>query len=145
MAEQITTIGPTVDPVRMMMLKHIVGFLTPVYSEHLENGRTMHAFADRDDFQRIQDGYACGDCLSAFDTYMEVCPACGLARRDAARVDKTPEEWDQFHQEHLHGGVTGRANTADEAFRRVAADRDIDQAKLSSLRPNSAARKHRHG
>lgn len=141
MGEQAAPLSPVNDPIRAMLMQHIVGFIDPVFTEELPNGRHMHALADRDDFKRIMEGYACGECLAKFDCYMEICPACGLSRADAAKVDKTPGEWDAFHQEHLHGGVTGAPNTFEQMMDAQRADVDVETVALSRLRPGSAKRR----
>ena len=123
-------------------LAAVVGFLTPVYSQDLPNGRQMHAMGSRADFDKIETGYACGGCLAVFNTFVQVCPVCGVQRGELSN-QQHPREWDDFYSEHLNGGVTGRANTPHDMLARVAADKDIDQAKLSSLRENSVWRKTR--
>lgn len=127
------------------ILKPLVrGFLTPIYSELQPNGRHIHAF-DRPSYEKVMAGYACGECCAEFDTFMDFCPVCGLSREQSSKRDVMPEGWQDFYNEHLYGGVTGRANTPDEFLRTMAADKDVDQAKLSSLRSNSTWRKHKHG
>lgn len=135
MAETDQTISPVKDPVRAMMLNHVIGFGTPVYSQDLPNGRTMHALNDPDLFQQINEGYACGQCLARFDTYMQVCPVCGLNREKAAEVQTTPDDWNAFYDEHLNGTGKTKTRTPDEFFTDLAADRDVDQTTISALKP----------
>lgn len=125
-------------------LAAVTGFLTPAFTEELPNGRHMHAMSSRTDFDRIETGYACANCLATFASFVELCPVCGVHRGELSG-QQTPRDWDAYWLEHLNGGVTGRPNTSEDMLRRVAADSDIDQAKLSSLRQGSAWRKHRHG
>lgn len=119
----------------------IVGWHTPIFTE-LQGNRHVHAL-NREAFDEVMAGYCCGECLARFNTYQQICPVCGLDREQSSRFDPQPEGWQDYWNEHLYGGVTGRPNTAEDMLRRVAADKDIDQAKLSSLRANSVWRKVR--
>lgn len=50
---------------------------------------------DQDDFEKVQAGYACGECLEDFNGEWKLrCPVCGssTAAGDRIIVD-TPNEW----------------------------------------------------
>jgi hypothetical protein len=122
----------------------VVGFLTAIYSSPQPNGRTVHGLSQAD-FDRVMSGYACGECLAMFDTYMDPCPVCGLSREIGGRVDEDPDQWQAFYDEHLNGTDKNTPRTSLEFLRDIQHDPDVEHAKLSQLRPGSAWRKHRKG
>jgi hypothetical protein len=130
----------------MILVKTTVtGFLTPTYTRELPSGRHLHAFTSAEDVERIAQGFACGECCAKFSTFTETCPVCRISRADFGRIEDPPEEWQQFFDEHLGGCGKTQTRTSDEFIRDVGRDTDIDQVRLSSLKPGSASRKHRKG
>ena len=122
----------------------VKGFLTAIYSSPQPNGRTVHGLSQAD-FDRVMSGYACGECLATFDTYMDPCPVCGLSREIGAQPQADPDNWNAFFDEHLNGSGKTETRTAHEFLRDIQGDPDVEHANLSQLRPGSAWRKHRKG
>lgn len=69
--------------------------IKPIYSEFdFEANRWLFGL-EKDDFEKVQAGYACGECLEDFQgEYKLVCPVC---RASTAGGDKiildTPSYW----------------------------------------------------
>ncbi len=95
-----------------------------------------------EDYDRVMAGYACGDCCAVFDTHMgDFCPVCGLSRELGQKPEADPDNWNAFLDEHLNGSGTTQTRTPQEFIRDVMGDQDIEQARLSQLRPGSAKRR----
>jgi len=74
-------------------LDAVEGFLKPRYVEHMEDGRRVAELSSAD-LRRVQDGYACGECLAFFGRRFGRCPACNHEldpNRDI--VDYSPDHW----------------------------------------------------
>ena len=82
-----------VNAVTVESLQRVTGYLKPIYVDHMEDGRRVAALGQRD-YGRIQDGYACGECLATFNHREEFCPGCGH-RLDLSTdiVDYMPDYW----------------------------------------------------
>lgn len=136
----------------MSIYPEIKGFLTPAMVDILPGGRMLNAFSDPADVDRIEKGYACGNCCASFHTFQLNCPLCNLPTHVTKQREETPAMWQQ-HVDQRHADIptlgTGkrepvaapvaRPRTPDEFLRDIAKDKDIDQVPLSKLRPS------RHG
>lgn len=66
-----------VNSIKVEDLNHVRGWLTPRYiEEDHATGKRIYELRERD-FERVKDGYACGQCLAFFDHRFPSCPACG--------------------------------------------------------------------
>lgn len=126
----------------------VVGFLTPVFSEDVRGPdgvlRQNHAFT-RVGYDKIRNGYACGNCLAEFVTVLVTCPVCGANIVDVGQPGKTPEDWQAYFDERNLSidEVEQRAAeqlpaTFDSFMERVMADPDIEQISVKSLMPSRA-------
>ena len=88
MRERATVPATTLDA-----LKHVKGYLVPRYVEHMADGRRVAELTQRD-LDRVNDGYACGECLAFFDYAFDNCPSCGH-NLDPSKdiVDYSPGHW----------------------------------------------------
>ena len=77
-------------------LKHVQGFLIPRYIEHMPDGRRVAELNQRD-LDRVNDGYACGECLAFFNHPFRDCPCCGHTL-DASHdiVEYAPAHWQPY-------------------------------------------------
>lgn len=74
-------------------LESVKGWLVPIYSETLVNGRQRYGLGPAD-YQKVLAGYACPECLADFGgIYMAACPACGHERNIEADVFAEPNYW----------------------------------------------------
>lgn len=82
-----------VPSVGRQSLDAVDGFLVPRYVEYMDDGRRV-AELHSQDLRRVQDGYACGECLAMFSRRFSNCPACNHEldpNRDI--VDYSPDHW----------------------------------------------------
>lgn len=122
----------TIDHKRVAAINELVtGWMVPVFKRTDPfNGRVLNGLGP-DDFQRVQAGYGCPDCLAVFKTYLAVCPACGFTRNVADDVEAPPADWVAHLEDRRNG--TGPANplaSFDEFMAEVNADRDIEHRRL---------------
>lgn len=113
----------------------VTGFLTPIFSEETGNGQMNHGLGPTD-FQRVVEGYACGNCLASFSTYRPICPVCGL-ERDMARdaTDNAPALWtDHLKERHREDAPATPIRTIDDFLADVQGDGDIEKIQLSKMR-----------
>lgn len=74
-------------------LEAVKGFLKPRYIEYMEDGRRV-AELRQADLDRVQDGYACGECLAFFEQRFINCPSCGhLLDPSRDIVEHRPDYW----------------------------------------------------
>lgn len=81
---------PSVD---LASLDAIQGYMIPGYIDELEDGRRVAQLREKD-FQRVVDGYACGNCLAFFGQKFKNCPSCSHSldpNKDI--VEHAPEYW----------------------------------------------------
>lgn len=81
---------PSVDPRGLALVR---GYLKPRYVEQMADGRRVAELTQRD-LDRVNDGYACGECLAYFDDRLGDCPSCGH-QLDPSRdiVEYAPAHW----------------------------------------------------
>lgn len=65
-----------VNSIKVEDLNHVKGFLIPRYIDHLPDGRRVYELKEND-LRRIEDGYACAECLAFFERRFPSCPGCG--------------------------------------------------------------------
>lgn len=67
--------------------------IKPVYSQYdYQQDRWLWGLL-KDDFQKIQEGYACGKCLEDYNgVWVAACPVCGHPN-EVQPVIQTPSEW----------------------------------------------------
>ena len=81
---------PSVDKRRLALVK---GYLVPRYVEQMPDGRRVAELNERD-LGRVNDGYACGECLAYFDYRLMECPSCGHNIDPSVDiVDYSPAHW----------------------------------------------------
>jgi hypothetical protein len=74
----------------------VTHYLIPRYREQMPDGRMVYELHGPD-LARVRAGYACGECLAAFERRFETCPSCGHPF-DPARdiVDYYPDYWQDY-------------------------------------------------
>lgn len=83
-----------VPSVRIEDLQHVRGYLKPRYIDELPDGRRVAELHERD-LERVQDGYACGECLAFFDQRFLSCPGCAhLLDANSDIVQHRPAYWE---------------------------------------------------
>jgi len=87
-----------VRSIKIEDLKHVKGFLIPRYIEEMPNGKRVYELHERD-FERVKDGYACGECLAFFERRLPSCPGCG----HYLDVNKDIVEWRPAYWEPNEG------------------------------------------
>lgn len=131
----------------------IRGFLTPAMVDILPGGRMLNAFTDRADVDRIEKGYACGNCCASFHTFQLNCPLCKLPTHVTKQREEVPAMWQQ-HVDQRHADIPTlglgkrekvaeappRARTPTEFLADLAKDKDVDQIPLSKLKPSKHGR-----
>ena len=127
-----------IDPKRV---EGIIGFLTPHMVEATPGGGVLNAFSDPADIDRIQKGYACGNCCAVFDGFRLDCPLCRQPTEVARRDAPAPQVWADHVREREHGDTATGTRSIDEFLRALAADKDVDQVPLSRLKPSRWGRK----
>ncbi len=79
--------------------------MQPVYAKEREDGKEGWIFGlDRSDYEKVRQGYACGNCLEEFQiggspVSLPKCSLCGepTAISDIeATIQSTPEEWTEY-------------------------------------------------
>jgi hypothetical protein len=119
----------------------------PEFTERLPNGTTLNGLTPVA-FQMVLDGYACGECLAMFDTFMLRCPACQTLREDSIRVQPTPDGW-QSHLDERNSPVPYEKPpvvnpfTTPGEFDRIAAlarNPEVETLSLKRLRPSKWGR-----
>lgn len=82
-----------VPSVSRSSLDAVLGYLVPRYVDELPDGRRV-AELHAEDLRRVEDGYACGECLAYFSRRFESCPSCGhLMDVNVDIVEWAPEYW----------------------------------------------------
>jgi len=116
--------------------RQVKGFLTPVFIGEGPDGRELSGL-DAESFRLVVEGYACAKCLALFDTYTITCPVCGLTRDLERDLLEAPSLWQEHIDERNRDTPSARArvNPA-EAIRLAGLNPDVEQVKLSQLKPS---------
>lgn len=98
------------------------GFIEPIFTGRAPNGQTLQGISP-EDARRIQQGYACGECLATFNTFTLVCPVC---QRPTNVLDvPPPQEWLDHLHERENGPVEhNQPRSFDEMMARRALEAD---------------------
>jgi DNA-directed RNA polymerase subunit RPC12/RpoP len=69
--------------------------MKPIYSRFNHEGNYWEFLLSDEDFNKVQQGYACGECLEDFQGEFRLkCPVCGFSTEAADRIIfKPPREW----------------------------------------------------
>lgn len=86
---------------RLTELSVVKGFLVPVFSDDVIPGREQRHGLDRESFEMVVSGFACGRCLAYFNTYTAVCPVCDHHRDVHADVVRA-HDWEQHLRDRKH-------------------------------------------
>ena len=127
----------------MSAIPGIAGFYTSTqvpFSERQPNGRMLHGFADREAFDRVMAGYACGQCLAIYTMYFAVCPLCGTKRDVQLDVKAAPQDWQAYFDEHNFGSGATETRTMEDVLRDLHDPANVEQVPLKGLMPSKRGR-----
>ena len=69
--------------------------IKPIFSRYDHEARRWEFGLTPEDFEKVQQGYGCGECLEDFQGEFRIkCPVCGHSTAGGDRVLlETPSEW----------------------------------------------------
>jgi rubrerythrin len=69
--------------------------IKPIYSRYNYEGNYWEFLLNDEDFKKVQQSYACGECLEDFEGEFRLkCPVCGHSTAGGDRVFfDVPREW----------------------------------------------------
>lgn len=113
----------------------ITGFLTPLAQQADEQGRVVNIFGSKRDVDRIEAGYACGNCCATFDRFRLDCPLCRQPTHVTRQRMDAPAEIEAYYRDHTSGVDKNERRSAEEALFGISKDPEIEQIPLSKLTP----------
>jgi len=115
------------------VVTRVTGFIEPVFIGVAPDGKTLNGVGP-EDWQRIQEGYACGECLAMFNTFTLQCPVCHTNRLDVPMNVPAPQDWIDHLKERENPSPKPPLRSPLEAIYGVKDDPDVEQVPVAKLR-----------